>query len=225
MTDTLKNDRLKNDRLKNDTPKEDVRSDGPFDESEAVFEGINRVDLGGLLIAVPPGVEIQVQADQASGRITALTLKDGNSGMQIHPYAARKSGGMWDEVRTTIIKSINEAGGLVEEVPGPWGIELNAQIQAQGESPGLQPARFVGIDGPRWFLRAVFLGQGARDQAAAKRLTDCLRSAVVVRGDSAMAPGAPIVLTLPKQVEKSAEVSDREVPNPFERGPEITETR
>lgn len=212
--------------LLNDTTSGDgARSDGPFDESEAVFEGINRVDLGGLLIAVPQGVEIQVQADQASGRITVLTLKDGSSGMQIHPYAARKSGGMWEEVRTQIMKSINEAGGLVEEVPGPWGAELNAQIKAQGENPGLQPARFVGIDGPRWFLRAVFLGQGARDQEAAKRLTDCLRSAVVVRGTSAMAPGTPIVLTLPKQTEKSAEGSDRELPNPFERGPEITETR
>jgi hypothetical protein len=202
-----------------------LRSDGPFDESEATFEGINRVDLGGLLLAVPPGVELQVQADQASGRITQLTLKDGNSGMQIHPYAARKSGGMWDEVRAQIIKSINEAGGLVEEIQGPWGTELNAQIQAQGDNPGLQPARFVGIDGPRWFLRAVFLGQGARDVNAAQRLTDCLRSAVVVRGASAMAPGAPIVLNLPKQAEKIPDNAGRVVPNPFERGPEITEIR
>lgn len=201
------------------------RSDGPFDESEAIFEGINRVDLGGLLLAVPPGVEIQVQADQVSGRITQLTLKDADSGMQIHPYAARKSGGMWSEVRTQIIKSINEAGGLVEEVQGPWGIEINAQIQAQGENAGLQPARFVGIEGPRWFLRAVFLGVGARDKSAAQRLTDCLRSAVVVRGDSAMAPGAPIVLTLPKQADKEPDNVNRPDLKPFERGPELTEIR
>lgn len=201
------------------------RADGPFDESEAVFEGINRLDLGGLLIAVPPGVEIQVQADQASGRITQVTLKDGNSGMQIHPYAARKSGGMWEEVRSQIKKSINESGGLVEETTGPWGIELLAQIKAQGENPGLQPARFVGIDGPRWFLRAVFLGQGARDLQASARLTECLRSAVVVRGSAAMAPGAPIVLTLPKQAEKISDQDTVKIPDPFERGPEITEVR
>jgi hypothetical protein len=208
------------------TPSADaLRANGPLDESEATFEGVNRIDLGGLLLAIPPEVEIQVQADQASGRITQLTLKDGNSGMQIHPYAARKSGGMWQEVRTQIIKSINEAGGLVEEVQGDWGTELNAQIQAQGENPGLQPARFVGIDGPRWFLRAVFLGQGARDKAAAQRLTDCLRSAVVVRGNAAMAPGAPLVLTLPKQAEKLPDNSARQIPNPFERGPELTEIR
>jgi hypothetical protein len=207
------------------TPDVNRRADGPFDESEAIFEGVTRVDLGGLLLAVPPGIELQVQADQASGRITQLTLKDGNSGMQIHPYAARKSGGMWDEVRTQIIKSVNDAGGLVEEVQGPWGAELNAQIRAQGDNPGLQPARFVGIDGPRWFLRAVFLGQGARDKEAAQRLMDCLRSAVVVRGGSAMAPGAPIMLTLPKQAEKLPDNAERAVPNPFERGPEITEIR
>lgn len=213
------------DTENSESPNTHLRSDGPFDESEAVFEGINRVDLGGLLLAVPPGVELQVQADQASGRITQLTVKDGNSGMQIHPYAARKSGGMWEEVRTQIIKSINDAGGLVEEVQGPWGVELNAQIQAQGENPGLQPARFVGIDGPRWFLRAVFLGQGARDEVAAQRLTDCLRSAVVVRGGTAMAPGAPIILTLPKQAEKLSDTNKREIPSPFERGPEMTEVR
>ncbi len=202
-----------------------VRANGPFDESEAIFEGINRVDLGALLIAVAPGVELQVQADQASGRIAQLTLKDGPSGMQIHPYAARKSGGMWEEVRAQIKKSINDTGGLVEETTGPWGIELNAQIQAQGENPGLQPARFVGIDGPRWFLRAVFLGRAARDPEAARRLTESLQSAVVIRGSQAMAPGAPLILTLPRPGDPQDNPSGPQLPNPFERGPEITEIR
>jgi hypothetical protein len=201
------------------------RSNGPFDESEADFGQLNRIDLGGLLLSVTEGIEIQAQADQKSGRITQLTLKDGKSGMQIHPYAARKSGGMWDEVRAQIKASVNESGGLVEEVPGPWGIELNAQIMTTGEQQVLQPARFVGIDGPRWFLRAVFMGEAARNNEAASRLVECLRSAVVVRGDTAMAPGTPIVLRLPNNPQASDIEQAPQVPNPFERGPEITETR
>lgn len=205
-----------------------MRDNGPFDESEADVSSEGRIDFGGLMLVVPSGVEIQVQADQSSGRIAQLTLKDGNSGMQIHPYAARKSGGMWEEVRSQIKSSVNAAGGLVEEAPGPWGVELNAQVKAGEEGSGLQPARFVGIDGPRWFLRAVFLGQGARDQAAAARLTECLRSAVVVRGSSAMAPGTPIILRLPQQGAQNQQGNQESrpvLPNPFERGPEITEIR
>jgi hypothetical protein len=202
-----------------------ARSQGPFDESEVDFSQGNRIDLGGLMLTVIDGLELQVQADQKSGRITQLTLKDGNSGMQIHPYASRKSGGMWEEVKTQIKLSVNESGGLVEEVQGPWGIELNAQIMTNGEKPVLQPARFVGIDGPRWFLRAVFLGEASRDTKAGARLMECLRSAVVVRGDTAMAPGTPIVLRLPNNAPSSEIEPGTSVPSPFVRGPEITETR
>lgn len=203
------------------------RQDGPFDESEASFDVENRVDLGGLLLTVPEGVELQVQADQSSGRITALTLRHLESGMQLQPYAARKSGGMWEEVIASITTSVNSSGGLIEQVEGPWGIELNAQIKSSESADAgnvLQPARFVGIDGPRWFLRAVFLGKAARDLNAAQVLTECLRTAVVVRGDSAMAPGAPLVLRIPKD-NMSTEQGEPKMPSPFERGPEITETR
>ena len=204
-----------------------VRENGPFDESEADLSTEGRIDFGGLMLQVPAGVEIQVQADQASGRITQLTLKDGNSGMQIHPYAARKSGGMWEEVRAQIKSSVNAAGGLVEEVSGPWGIELNAQVKTSESETAMQPARFVGIDGPRWFLRAVFLGQAARDTQAAARLNECLKSAVVVRGVGAMTPGTPLVLRLPQQApsDQSETQNRSSLPNPFVRGPEITETR
>jgi hypothetical protein len=208
-----------------ESPDLGVRSQGPFDESEVDFSQGNRIDLGGLMLTVTDGLELQVQADQKSGRITQLTLKDGNSGMQIHPYAARKSGGMWEEVRLQIKQSVNDSGGLVEEVSGPWGIELNAQIMTNGEKPSLQPARFVGIDGPRWFLRAVFLGEASRDAKAGARLMECLRSSVVVRGDTAMAPGAPIVLRLPNNSQSSEIEPGTPIPSPFDRGPEITETR
>jgi|SRR5471030_300805 len=95
------------------------------------------------------------------------------------------------------------------------------------------PARFVGVDGPRWFLRAVLSGRAAIDEDAASALLDVVRSTVVVRGDEAMAPRELLALKLPDQSEPSGQELDDEEPatvapsladlNPFERGPEITE--
>jgi hypothetical protein len=204
---------------------------GPWDETDPGvpnedLDSERSINFGALRLQVPQGVEVQVQADQASGRITQLTLRDGDSGMQLQPYASRKSGGMWPEVIDSLKSSINSSGGLVETAEGQFGTEVVAQIQAAGESGSLQPARFVGVDGPRWFLRAVFMGKGARDNQAAARLTEIMTSAIVVRGGSAMAPGAPLVMNLPANTntDKAQPVNVPDL-NPFTRGPEITETR
>jgi hypothetical protein len=204
---------------------------GPWDETDsgAPIEDLDSgraINFGALRLQVPEGVEVQVQADQTSGRITQLTLRDGDSGMQLQPYASRKTGGMWPEVIDSLKSSINSSGGLVETAQGQFGVEVVAQIQASGENGSLQPARFVGIDGPRWFLRAVFMGKAARDHQAAIRLTEILTSALVVRGGSAMAPGAPLVMNLPANTntEQALPVNTPNL-NPFVRGPEITETR
>jgi hypothetical protein len=204
---------------------------GPWDESDPGvptddLDSGRLIDFGSMRLQVPEGVEVQVQADQGSGRITQLSLRDGESGMQLQPYASRKTGGMWPEVVESLKSSINSSGGLVETAQGQFGIEVVAQIQAAGESGSVQPARFIGIDGPRWFLRAVFMGKAARDQQAAVRLTQILTSALVVRGTSAMAPGAPLVMNLPANTntEQASPVSAPNL-NPFARGPEITEIR
>ena len=204
---------------------------GPWDESDqgapvAESDGDPVMSFGAVLLRVPEGVEVQVQADKTTGRISQLTLRDGDSGMQLQPYASRKSSGMWVEVMASLKSSINTAGGLVEEAQGKYGTELLAQIQAVGENGGLQPTRFVGVDGPRWFLRAVFMGAAARDAGAGVRLAQIFESAVVFRGDTAMAPGAPIILNLPANTntDQAAPVKSVEL-NPFVRGPEITEIR
>ncbi|MDE0973787.1 MAG: DUF3710 domain-containing protein [Candidatus Nanopelagicales bacterium] len=206
-------------------------SGGPWDESDSgvpLVESVGDrvVSFGGLRLRVPEGVEVQVQADQTTGHISQLTLRDGDSGMQLQPYASRKSSGMWAEVLESLKSSVNSAGGLVEEAEGKYGTELLAQVQAAGEPGGLQPVRFVGVDGPRWFLRAVFMGAAARDIGAGVRLGQIFESAVVFRGDTAMAPGAPIVLNLPQDTntDKAAPVKPAGL-NPFVRGPEITEIR
>jgi hypothetical protein len=209
----------------------DLRPHGPWDESELdASENVERLDLGALRVAPTPGIDVQVQVDETTGAVAQLTFARPDAAVQVQPYAAPRSGGLWDDVRSQIKSSINQSGGLVEEAEGPFGIELRAQVKASDGSGGLQPARFTGIEGPRWFLRAVFLGSAAKPGAAATALEDMVRSLVVVRGGEAMPVGAPIPLTLPQspdQPEAPAVSANPTVtlPSPFQRGPEITETR
>ena len=202
-----------------------ARELGPWDESEVDFsEGLERLDLGGLLVLASPGVDVQVQADQATGVVTALTFAQSGAAVQVQPYAAPKSGGMWDEVRGQIKGSITKSGGLVEEVAGPFGVELQSQVT--GADGAMQPARFAGIEGPRWFVRAVFLGAAVKAGEAATTLEGMVRNLVVVRGGDAMAVGAPIPMKLPNAPAAPAALPDgRPILAPFVRGPELTETR
>jgi hypothetical protein len=201
------------------------RPDGPWDETEVDLEdGAERLDLGALRVPPTEGIDVQVQVDEGSGTVVQLTFARPDAAVQVQPYAAPRSGGLWDSVRGQIKSSINSSGGLVEDAEGPFGTELRAQIKSDGAA-AMQPARFVGIEGPRWFLRAVFLGAAAKPGAAATALEGVVRSIIVVRGSEAMPVGEPIALRLPATEAEGAEVAGRQIPSPFARGPEITETR
>ena len=65
--------------------------------------------------------------------------------------------------------------------------------------------RFIGVDGPRWFLRGVISGQGAVQPEAAGLLEQVFRDTVVVRGEGPMAPRDPIVLKLPDDAQMMPE--------------------
>ena len=203
------------------------RTSGPWDEADDVPEA-QRIDLGALAIPQSSEYRIQVQADQNTGVITQVSLVSENSAVQLQPYAAPRSGGMWDDIRGQLAAQINKAGGLVEQAHGSFGIELLAQMAGQDGTP--QPARFCGVDGPRWFLRLVFLGPAARDPQAAAVLESAVRGVVVARGDQAMPMGNVLPLRLPADGTANVATPTQAPPSrPTitlpERGPEITETR
>ena len=197
-------------------------ADGPWDAEDA-DPTVERLDLGGLRVTPAPGLDVQVQVDESSGAVVQVTLARPDAAVQVQPYAAPRSGGLWETVRQQITSSISTSGGLVEDAEGPFGTELRAQVKADG-STSLQPARFVGIEGPRWFLRAVFLGAAARPGPAADALESAVRGLVVVRGTHAMPVGSAIPMRLPESAQASPAEAPS-LPSPFERGPEITETR
>lgn len=206
------------------------RANGPWDITE-FDDHITRLDLGGMLMPGVEGMQLQMQTEAEDGPIVAVTAILGESALQVQPFAAPRSGGYWDTVRAEIIENLGTRGEA-REVEGAFGIELHAIVPALDENGRevAQPARFLGVDGPRWFLRAVVLGRAAVQPEAGAELEDVFREIVVRRGDAAMAPGSPIALSLPDQAppgvsELDAPANPRGDLNPFERGPEITEIR
>ncbi|PYC86183.1 DUF3710 domain-containing protein [Streptomyces tateyamensis] len=209
------------------------RPDGPWDVSELENPQEGRVDLGGLLIPGVEGMELRVEV--AGDAIVAATLVLGNSAVQLQAFAAPKSEGIWTEVRDEIAEGIRSQGGLAEEEEGPLGWHLRAQVPVQlpDGTQGVQLVRFVGCDGPRWFLRGVISGQAAVQPETADVLEQVFRQTVVVRGEVPMAPRDPIVLKLPEDAQMVADggVGSDEAEgtrfsgdlSPFARGPEITE--
>ena len=209
----------------------DLRADGPWDVSEVDAAGRGqRIDLGGMLIKGQEGLELQAQYDEATGVVGTVTLVLGGSALQVQPFAAPRRAGIWDDVRREIAASITSQGGTATEKDGSLGVELRARVPVAlpDGSTGAQLARFVGVDGPRWFLRGVITGDGYDDPVAAAPVEQLFRDIVVVRGDGPMGPREPIPLTLPTQApaaaDEPAERSHDDL-NPFERGPEITEVR
>ena len=205
-----------------------ARPQGPWDEADAPEDERSRVDLGGLRIPVPPETEVRVDVSP-EGEVVAATLVQGSTAMQVNAFAAPRKAGIWGEVREEIATALRESGGKAEDGEGPYGPELHAHVPAEGPNgPALAPARFVGVDGPRWFLRALITGAGATDPAAAEPLLAALKDCVVVRGSEAMAVRDPLPLRLPKEVTAAAAASvegegEPPVLAPPERGPEITE--
>ncbi|MFI6942496.1 DUF3710 domain-containing protein [Streptomyces sp. NPDC050418] len=210
------------------------RPDGPWDVSEVGKPAEGRVDLGGLFVPGVEGMELRVEV--AGDAIVAATVVLQDSAVQLQAFAAPKKEGIWGEVREEIASGITQQGGVIDEVEGPLGWELRAQVPVQlpDGTGGMQVVRFVGVDGPRWFLRGVISGQGAVQPQSAGLLEQIFRDAVVVRGDGPMAPRDPIVLKLPEDAqmvpegvkeESQAESRFSGGMGQLQRGPEISEIR
>lgn len=177
----------------------DRETDGPFDESEA-NPVRPYIDLGGIKILPREGLNLRLEVEEQTKRIVAVGLDYAGSTLQVQPFAAPRSAGLWDETREQIRQQIRQQGGRVEEREGPLGPELLAEVPVVAgpeSTAGKRLARFVGVDGPRWFLRGVIGGAATSDVEAAAKVEDLFRSIVVVRGGSPMPPRDLIPLRMP----------------------------
>ena len=185
---------------------EDAPADGPYDISEVDLEndGIQRVDLGGLLISPSEGHELRLQVDEATQEVQSVMVAGDDGAVEIRAFAAPRHGDLWSDVRRQIASETSRAGGTATEREGRWGTELECQVQVrtpEGRS-GTQPSRIVGINGNRWFLRATYLGRPAVNPERAADFEDVVARVVVRRGDTAMAPGDPLPVELPTNARR-----------------------
>ncbi|WP_246117279.1 DUF3710 domain-containing protein [Cellulomonas composti] len=219
------------------------RSNGPWDETEEPASRA-RVDLGALLVPGVPGMELRMEIDKTSGTVSAATVAIDGSTLQLQAYAAPRTEGIWSQIRAEIRESVLAQGGAADDLPGPFGRELLARLPARTPEgrTGHRPARFLGVDGPRWFLRGVVTGRAAVEPEAARVLEDVFGGVVVVRGTEARPPRDLLALRLPGAARQVATEGAEDVAaadggadaaptsqapsfDPLKRGPEMTETR
>lgn len=180
---------------------------GPLDETEA-NPARPYIDLGGVRILPRDGLQLRLEVEEGTGRVVAVGLDFADSSLQVQPFAAPRSSGLWHEIRTQLNEQILHQGGSTRQVQGPFGPELVAQIPAQaapGQAPVARLARFIGVDGPRWFLRGVISGDAAVDPRAAADVEELFRTIVVVRGSAPMPPRDLIPLRMPPTAGPDAE--------------------
>jgi len=176
----------------------DRAENGPLDESEA--NAVRPyVDLGGVKIVPRADLQLRLEIEEGSKRVVAVGLDYAGSTLQVQPFAAPRTSGLWREIREQIVEQIQKQGGETRITDGPFGPEVLAKIPVTGpdQDGSVRLARFVGVDGPRWFLRGVIAGEGAVNAEAAEQIEDLFRSIVVVRGNTPMPPRDLIPLHMP----------------------------
>jgi hypothetical protein len=182
---------------------------GPYDQRHAPSD-VQRLDLGSLLIPAIEGVEVRVQANP-DGVVEQVVLVDGESALQLGVFAAPRSEGIWNEVRDEIAEAMVADGVTAQESQGPYGVELTARVNTPD---GPADLRFVGVDGPRWMVRALFQGRAAADRSSEGALGEVLSGLVVVRDDEARPVREALPLRLPKEMTEQVEQGEQQAGPP-----------
>jgi hypothetical protein len=166
---------------------------GPNDISE-VGSTLGLVSFGSILMPTIEGVSVRVEVDETSNSIVAVSFEHQGSVLQVSAFAAAKSEPIWGEIYAQLIETISSSGGTAAESIGGFGKQIEAKLP---ESQGSREIRFIGFDGPRWFLRGAISGPALTDQNAAVNMEDIFRSLVIDRGSTPLPPREPLPLKLP----------------------------
>jgi hypothetical protein len=186
------------------------RAHGPWDISEKSPEGDpSYVDLGALIVRGSWTAYSSLPAEGDEGELGSVVLVAEDAALELRAFASSRSGGLWDDVRDDLILEVTRLGGQSQQISGPFGPELHIRVPVElpeGEE-GFQPSRIIGIEGPRWLLRATLLGEAGLNPSDEGVLMDALRDTIVVRGDEPRIPREALLLTVP---EDAVVTSDEE---------------
>jgi hypothetical protein len=177
---------------------------GPFDVDDLPAGGPERVDLGALLILPEPGRELRLQVDETTGDVQAVVLAGADGALELRAFAAPRHGDLWSTVRPQLAADVAQHGGTATEREGRFGTELLCQMSVQRDDgkAGTQPSRIIGINGPRWMLRATLLGRPAMEPDGAGEWEDTIATIAVRRGTGAMPVGDALPVALPENARR-----------------------
>ncbi len=177
---------------------------GPFDVDDLPEDGVERVDLGSLLIAPEEDRELRLQVDETTGEVQSVMLASADGAVELRAFAAPRGGDLWSDVRPRIAADMAQHGGVATEREGRFGTELVCQLSVtRGDgTTGTQPSRIIGINGPRWMLRATLLGRPATDPDGSAAWEDTITRVAVRRGGAAMPVGDLLPVTLPANARR-----------------------
>lgn len=177
---------------------------GPFDVTQVEGDGVDRADLGSVLVPAIADRELRLQVDEQSQQVRSVMLAGADGACEFQAFAAPRNGDLWGDVRPQIAADMARRGGQATEREGRWGTELVCQmpVKRPDGTEATQPSRIIGINGDRWMLRASFLGRPAIDPENAAEWEDALAQVVVRRGAQAMPVGEPLPVTLPDDARR-----------------------
>ena len=167
---------------------------GPHDASE-VISTLGYLSFGSILMPTIEGVSVRVEVDEATNDVIAVSFEHEGSVLQVSVFSAAKSEDLWPEIYQQLINTITSTGGVVLETIGGLGKQLDTKLVTDGE---VREIRFIGYDGPRWFLRGAITGPALTDTNAAINMEDIFRSLVIDRGNLPLPPREPLPLRVPE---------------------------
>lgn len=172
---------------------EDADVHGPWDINDDNAPDYDEyLNMGALYLPFLFGIELRLKASNSDGNIVSTTITYKNSSLEMEVFAAPKSMGLWDDIRQEFLNSRAKA----QEVEGVFGQEILLPVTVQNKEV---MSRIVGVDGPRWMVRAIFTGPAATDDDSEEKqaLDKFLSDVVVNRGSEPLAPRDRVFLSRP----------------------------
>lgn len=182
-----------------DDPDTEPQRRGPYDYDDVAEVLANftdtRLDLGSVILPVPPGGQLQVEMTP-QGTPQAVHLATEHGRITVAAYAAPKSKGQWRTVAADLAESLRKDGARVSVEKGPWGRELVAVTEGAD-------LRFIGVDGYRWMIRLVAAGPSGSTAAGGPLVVAArtvLSETIIRRGTDALPVREPLPVVLPQQL-------------------------
>ena len=157
------------------------------------------LDLGSLRIPFLDQMNIELDLDSDTGQVVSVSLSLGNSVVSIQAFSSPSDEQAWPSVRDAIVSELSNQHVETKVEIGNFGTEIRCFMPTLDEhgTQIVQNIRFVGVDGPRWFLRCTVGGDAATPSQESRIIDDLISKIQVDRGDSPMPPGELLPLAIP----------------------------